>query len=71
MVDSLEKEMYKCKICPTKKENYNIDQDSIYIRPADLRYYDDYISFYKFQGREHSTPLIISDIAKYTGLVFK
>ena len=71
LVDSLEKEMYRCKTCPTKKENYNIDQDSIYIRPADLRYYDDYISFYKFQGREHSTPLIISDIAKYTGLVFK
>ena len=71
LVESEEEEMINCKTCPTKTEGYNIDQDSIYIRPADLKYYDNYISFYKFQGREHSTPLIISDIAKYTGLVFK
>lgn len=41
-------------------------KDLIFIRPNDLYLFDNYISYYKLQGREYTTDLIISDIIYYT-----
>ena len=71
LAESEQQELNYCKTCNCKKDGYNLDNDSIYIRPYNLKLYNDYVDFYKFQGREHSTPLIISDIAKYTGFIVK
>ncbi len=46
-------------------ENKNF-KDLIFIRPNDLYLFDNYIDYYKLQGREYTTKQIINDIVYYT-----
>ena len=51
-------------ICPNKNNKISI-QDTILIPPGDLQLFDNYITYYKLQGREYSTYQLIQDVCMY------
>ena len=63
LAQTQEEENASALICPNRN---GIDlKDSIIIPPQHLYLFDEYISYYKLQGRETTTPNIINDVVSY------
>ena len=65
---SAEQEKNYADKCPRLQiPNGNIFENQIFVRPNDLQLFDNYISYWKLQGREYKTERLIHDIVFYTG----